>query len=211
MNLSITDSEFDPDASWTQPIKFGAGLEEKELSLFDQNGFKMSPLEAKFAEANDTETQWNRNDITLKQTWLTDIEESRTGPHINHAVLFQRKGFSGDARSQIQLWAESNHLIYKLLKMRPKWGLDLSIDYVDEKKNVMELLHWEWDSFDHSEISSKKKEVEKILVGIDWNKGAEELLKRKKEWTHLDFHEQATYKANYFGVGPEKFNRVVWK
>ena len=45
-------------------------------------------------------------------------------------------------------WAKKNNLIYKLIAIRPKWGLDFSIDYVDNEGNAFEIFHWEFDGFD---------------------------------------------------------------
>ena len=36
------------------------------------------------------------------------------------------------AVKQLQTFAKSNPLLYKLINYKTKWGLDLSIDYVDE-------------------------------------------------------------------------------
>jgi hypothetical protein len=44
--------------------------------------------------------------------------------------------------------------------MRPKWGMDISVDYADDQGNVFELLHWEYDGFNVDEIADKKINVE---------------------------------------------------
>ena len=46
--------------------------------------------------------------------------------------MFERKGYTGAALDQLTEWAKKNNLIYKLIAIRPKWGLDFSIDYVDK-------------------------------------------------------------------------------
>ena len=56
--------------------------------------------------------------------------------------------------------------------MRPKWGLDFSIDYCDLEGNVFELLHWEFDGFDYQEIYNKKVHMEEFLINQDWNERA---------------------------------------
>ena len=46
--------------------------------------------------------------------------------------------------------------------MRPKWGVEISVDYADEF-NVFELLHFEWDGFHFEEVLEHKKIVEEII------------------------------------------------
>jgi hypothetical protein len=70
--------------------------------------------------------------------------------------MFERKGYSGEALQQLTTWAGYRPQFHKLIAMRPKWGLDFSIDYADREGNVFELLHWEYDGFEHDEIAEQK-------------------------------------------------------
>ena len=60
--------------------------------------------------------------------------------------------------------------------MRPKWGLDFSIDYCDREGNVFELLHWEYDGFDYNEVAGKKEIMDEFLVNQDWDERAQTML-----------------------------------
>jgi hypothetical protein len=165
----------------------------------------------KYAEANQDPGKWHRpNHVALKHNWFEDEQVSKSGPHINHALCFERKGYSGEAMSQLHAHAKTNNLIYKLIKIKPKWGLDISIDYTDADGNVFELLHWEWDGFDHDEVNEKKQYMEKILQQVDWDDDANTMLKRKEEWHHLDFFSQSEWKTKFFGVEKERFKMVLW-
>ena len=95
--------------------------------------------------------------------------------------------------------------------MRPKWGMDISVDYVDTAGNVFELLHWEYDGFDYQEIADKKMDIEKFLLSIDWNHAAREMIRRKSEWHHLGFFEQSAWKTEFFGIERERFKMVLWQ
>ena len=83
--------------------------------------------------------------------------------------------------------ADKCPLIHKVLQIKPKWGLDFSVDYADAQGNVFEVLHWEWDTFDFEEIQQKKKQMDIFLLSQDWNKMAQQLLDRKEEWYKLGF------------------------
>ena len=125
--------------------------------------------------------------------------------------MFERKGYSGDALKQLQSWAEYRPQFHKLIAMRPKWGLDFSIDYCDTDGNVFELLHWEFDGFEYNEINDKKTVMEEFLLNQDWDEKAEAMLKRKDEWHNLGFFEQSDWKTNFFGIDKERFKMVLWK
>ncbi len=125
--------------------------------------------------------------------------------------MFERKGFKGDALTQLTKWAKGNNHLYKLVAMKPKWGLDFSIDYCDANGNVFEVLHWEYDGFNFEEIANKKEVMDKFLLEQDWDHAAKVILEKKAEWHHLGFFEQSAWKTKFFGVDKERFKMVLWK
>jgi len=146
----------------------------------------------------------------LRQTWFED-DSPEHGAHINHAVMFERKGYSGEALQQLTTWAGYRPQFHKLIAMRPKWGLDFSIDYADRDGNVFELLHWEYDGFQYDEIQAKKTKMEEFLINQDWPDRARVMLTRKEEWHGLGFFEQSEWKTRFFGIEKERFKMVLWK
>jgi hypothetical protein len=213
MQLHLTDNRFNTDPYWTERIKSVFACPPKEaVEFFDQNGYDLTKLEQLYAVANGANTTPHRNSehITLRQTWFTD-DAPESGPHINHAVMFERKGYSGDALRQLETWASYRPQFHKLIAMRPKWGLDFSIDYADRDGNVFELLHWEYDGFEYEEIAAKKTKMEEFLVNQDWPDRARVMLERKEEWHRLGFFEQSEWKTRFFGIDKERFKMVLWK
>tara|TARA_B100001121_G_scaffold168767_1_gene147353 strand:+ start:236 stop:778 length:543 start_codon:yes stop_codon:yes gene_type:complete len=180
--------------------------------MFDQNGYDLTKLEQLYAVANGATTTKHRNSehITLRQPWFTD-DSPDSGPHINHAYMFERKGYTGDALRQLSTWADYRPHFQKLIAMRPKWGLDFSIDYCDRDGNVFELLHWEYDGFEYQEIADKKEKMEEFLLNQDWDERAKTMLERKDEWHKLGFFEQSEWKTKFFGIDKERFKMVLWK
>jgi hypothetical protein len=212
MKLAPTNHKFNTDPYFRKPIDQDTVPHMVQIELFDQNGYDLTPLERLYAEANGQAGRWHRpNHYALKYDWFTDLDDSSTGAHINHALTFERKGYAGAALAQLENWATQNNLIYKVIKMRPKWGMDISVDYADDQGNVFELLHWEYDGFDVDEIADKKINVEKFLLTVDWDKAAEEMIERKKEWHHLGFFEQSAWKTEFFGIEKERFKMVLWQ
>jgi hypothetical protein len=210
--LTISSNQFDPNGYWDKPVeKLMFNPTHEDVALFDQNGYDLTDLEKHYAYSNWNKPKKHREHrVALKQTWFQQ-EYKIEGAVLNHSLLFERKGYTGAALNELNYWAKELPLINKVIALRPKWGLDFSMDYVDRAGNAFEVLHWEWDSFDYQEIEAVRKEIEPILLGIDWNKSAQDLLKYKSQWHHLDFFAQSDWKCNFFGIPKEQFKMVIWR
>ena len=212
MKITLSKNNFNPNPYYTLPIDLDESIDLKStIDTFDQNGFDLTDLEILYAKKMDLDIKKVRHThFVLKDDWFT-AEPTDRGCHINHAVIFERKGFAGAAKEQMIELADKCPLIHKVLQIKPKWGLDFSVDYADSQGNVFEVLHWEWDTFNFEEIQQKKKQMDIFLLSQDWNKMAKQLLDRKEEWYKLGFFEQSDYKTKFFGIEKERFKMVIWK
>lgn len=210
--LVLTDNLLDPNGYWSKPVaKLVYIPTAEDLDLFDQNGYDLTVLEQHFAYGNKAEPKKHRDHIrALKQDWFIQ-PQCIEGAHLNHSLLFERKGYDGDALKELKLWAKDLPMIHKVIALRPKWGLDFSMDYADRQGNAFEVLHWEYDGFDYNEVQSRKLEVEEKLLAIDWEEAAQQILKHKDQWHHLEFFEQSNWKCDYFGIPRERFKMVAWQ
>jgi hypothetical protein len=209
-DLAITPYQFDSNPFWVLPLVSVQHPPFTDTNVFDQNGYDLCSIEQLYADKNLTPKEKVRNHrIAIKRPWISQTYKSE-GAVLNHAMLLERKGYAGQALEQLMQWAEKYPIFYRLTNIRPKWGLDFSMDYYDMAGNTFEVLHWEYDSFDYNEIEDKRAEVEQTLVDIDWEDAAKELLKRKNEWFELDFFAQSDYKCKYFGMCSERWKMVVW-
>ncbi len=210
--LTLTSNRFNPTGYWTNPIGKMLYIPlPEDIDLFDQNGYDLTILEQHFASTNDARPEPHRKHrMAIKQSWF-EQDKTIEGAVLNHSLLFERKGYAGAALDQLRYWAEKLPLVHKIIALRPKWGLDFSMDYVDRKGNAFEVLHWEWDGFDHVEVDQIKQVVEPILAAIDWKDAAQQILKQKDQWHHLDFFAQSDWKCSYFGIPKERFKMVAWE
>ncbi len=211
-DLVLTGNGFDPDGYWSQPVtKLMFMPIAEDLELFDQNGYDLTVLEQYYARDNQADPQAHRaHRHAIKRAWFSQ-REKRVGAILNHSLLFERKAYSGAALEQLRQHARRLPLIHKIIAMRPKWGLDFSMDWVDDEGNAFEVLHWEWDSFDYDEIEAVRKEIEPVLLAIDWPQAAKDILKYKPQWHHLDFFAQSDWKCDFFGIPKERFKMVIWR
>jgi len=206
--LEITDNKLNNNPYWHIALNKQEIPVAKEIELFDTNGYDLTLLEQQYAEVNCPVTH-HRYKVALKYPWFISgvVKE---GAHINHALLFERKGYTGAALNQLQEWSINMPLVYKLIQIHPKWGIDLSIDYVDLNGNVFEVFHYEWDGFEYQAVVDMKAKIEILALNTDWNDAAKALLNRKKEWECLPFFEQSDWKCRFFGIEPESFKIIIW-
>lgn len=208
-SLTVSTNLFDPEGYWITPIADASYIPSKDdVALFDQNGYDLTVIEQQYVKDNIRNHREHR--YCIKKAWLQQ-EPVDVGAVLNHSLLFERKGYQGAALEQLQQWAIRVPLLHKVIAMRPKWGLDFSMDYVDHQGNAFEILHWEWDSFDYEEIQVRKLQVQARLATTDWDDAGQQLLKRKDEWHHLDFFAQSEWKCRYFGIINERFKMVIWE
>jgi len=212
MSVTLTNNCFNENGYWSVPIEkilFEPTFED--VSLFDQNGYDLTELEKHYAYSNRNKFKRHREHRSaLKEEWFVQSEKIE-GAVLNHSLLFERKGYTGNALDELKYWSKKLPLIHKIISLRPKWGLDFSMDYVDSKGNCFEILHWEWDSFNYEEIQPIKLLVQAKLATIDWEDAGIQILNNKDKWYNLEFFEQSDWKCNYFGVPKERFKMVSWK
>ena len=206
--MILTENQLHSEPCFLDPI-FNTDIlkDPKSVDLFDQNGYHLTRAEQAFLPHNGYKPIERRHEDCLRYDWL--VWDKRDGAHINHSDLFERKGFASVAKEQLEAFAEINPMLYKLIKMKPKWGIDISIDYVS-KDAVFEVFHYEWDSFEYNAVIDKKGEIEEFVLAQDWDDVAKTLWKKKDEWYDLDFFDQTQWRTDYFGLSPEKFKNVIW-
>ena len=211
--ITLTDNQFYSNKNWNIPLEYDVPVpiqHSEWVDMFDQNGYRLTKLESHYAGANNHFTVNHRHEVSLRQDWFVD-DKPLTGPHLNHAYLFERKGYEGEALEQLKEYAKENNLVSKLINYKGKWGVDFSMDYVDSKGNSMELLHFEYDSYNLGEVQEIKEKVEEKLSTVDWNWVAKLILERKNEWIDLEFFAQSKWKTDFFNLPQERFKQNAWE
>jgi len=213
INFIKTDHCFDSEPFISKSIYIDIPS-KRDCNTYDQNGYSLTPLEVMYYENQGLFVTYGgtTRQYTNSKEWFRDERPLNDGPIINHALLFQKKGFTGDALKQLTDWGRYyNPCCFKLANIVPKWGIDISIDWVDRLGNVFEVLHFEWDDTNFELVDSIRSQVEKVILETDWVRAGQQLLTRKDEWHSLPFFEQSKWKTDFFGLPEEKFKMVNWK
>jgi len=211
MQFNLSENNFNDRRTWGNAIENMVCPRPYMLDRFDQSGYDLCLLEQEYAKANMGSHDYMRYKACIKQDWFVKDQEEKTGVHINHSDLYERKGYHGYALEQLSHWTPGNPLLWKMIKLKPKWGIDISLDYVDDNGNVMELFHYEWDDTELDTVLDKKEIIELVIENHDWEDVAKIKLLRKDEWQHLDFTGQSEWTTKFLGLPKERFKLVPWK
>jgi hypothetical protein len=207
VNLNPTFTDF---PYLTKPIQRSL-VETLPFKDFDKDGYEVpTPLEHLHYEANGIEL--NREiqyHIAPVQEWYQDIESSEHGLVLDHCMLLTRYAFAEEAREQIVEVCRNRPILQKLLNIKPKWGIDFSLDFVTHNI-VMEVIHIEQDFDNLEEAQEAKERLESIIDNTDWYDGAMQLYKRKDEWINLSSDDHSDYKAQFFGWARAFDNKKVF-
>lgn len=194
LNPTFTNTPF-----LTKPIERSL-IENLPFKDFDKDGYEVpTPLEHLHYEVNGVEL--NREiqyHIAPVQEWYTDVESSEHGLVLDHCMLLTRYAFAGVAREQIQEVCKNRPILQKLLNIKPKYGIDFSLDYVTHDI-VMEVIHIEQDFNNLDAAEEAKFKLEQIIDNTDWYDGAMRLYQRRDEWENLSSDDHSDYKAQFFG------------
>lgn len=207
--MNKSSNILNPEGFWNIPLPQTEIPDLSILKFFDQSGYALSSLELLYAEVNNADVNPNREKQGIYKPWYL-LDNITSGVHINHSWLLERKGYTGEAKNQLDNWSKDVPMFFKVSKLKPKWGIDISFDYVDEQGLVMELFHYEWDSHIYEEVIETKDKIEKIITETDWDDFAKEKIKRKSEWMHLNFVEQSKWTTEVLNLPPENFKMVPW-
>ena len=210
MEFHNTGNCFNSRGTWGTAIENQVCPRLSKLAKFDQSGYDLCELEQEYAQANNatvTPMRWRQ---TLRQDWFEPTDTDR-GVHINHADLYERKGYHGYALEQLNHWADGMPILYKMSKLIPKWGIDISLDYVDNSGNLFELFHYEWDDHDLNTVLEVKQHIEQLLITTDWEHFAQNKIKHRDEWQHLDFVGQSEWTTQQLNLPAERFKLVPWR
>jgi len=178
-----------------------------ELDFFDREGYQLNSIEKEYHAVNEvkihTEDRMARrvSDDALNVVLQHWYEQTKPHPNIfiDHAHILHRFGFTGPARMQLIEKAKIHPKLYKMVRTKPKYGLDFAIDWIDERQ-VVELFHIELDCHDHYTFVGIVNKLQTFIETTNWEKLGPDFVARKNKWQEMDEYEQAKYKAKFFGL-----------
>jgi len=204
--LYLTQNKIESVGYYNKPCDLNI-LSDNPTYLMGPNGFELTELEIEFIKANNGKF-YSNNVRVQKNDWINQLD-TKEGVILNHSFMLYRRSYNGEAGYQMQKMVLRDPRINRILKQTPRWGLDVSLEYIDND-TVFEIIHWEYDTGSYEEIEELRQKYEPLFLNTDWQDGAKEIFKRKDKWINLGFFSQSKYKCKYFGLIPESFGQVRW-
>lgn len=190
-----------------EPLENLDTLLTTNLKDFDHNNFELSELEKLYFKRNEVDlestdylyTQLNMfNRWPPKQKWFY-LETPHPNLFVNGSYMYTRYGFAGRARYELDKIQEWKPEVSRLISIKPKWGLYLSLDW-NEPGNSFEILHIDKHYTDTHELEYEKILIQDILFSIKKDLEFRHIAGQAHIWKTLNFEEQNTYKKEYFGI-----------
>lgn len=198
MLLKLRDCDFHKEPYLTKAIP-DVLIDHLDMRYFDKDGYEITALmERVFYEHNGvylgSEIQAHTSTAT---EWFYDETESESGLVLDHSMIMTRWAFSGDARVQIEEASKKRPILNKLLRIKPKWGIDFSLDWVSSEA-VLEVIHIEQDFTSYDAALAAKSSFENLVKTTDWESSVAELIRIKSQWCDLSSDDQSDFKAKFF-------------
>jgi hypothetical protein len=142
---------------------------------FDREGFSLSKLEKEYYEANGFMLNFHDEfdkEINLDgyysptEPWVKCVDHVFL--YVDHSYILYKCQFVGKALEQVLEYSKKNPQLLRLAKSKCKYGLDISLDYINEEfRSFKQLFHLEYDSYDLIEFQQHKSNIEDVLNNLD--------------------------------------------
>lgn len=201
LELAISDDQF-------QKLLFAEN--------FDKDGYELNALEQAYHIANGVPLSNHLGHCSCSQPWIIQLKDhgyiklDRGCIRLDHSFCSVRYSYRGAAREQLETNLQHNPNLAKLLNIRAKYGLDVSIDFVSPNM-CFELLHIEVDEFEIGEIYKTIDILENRILKFDFLAFADKLNECRSVWYSLSSDKQSDYKAHLFGWNQAFENLKVFR
>jgi len=190
------------------PIDESHFLNETNLFL-DNSGFELSPLEQLYYSANNIPVLKYRHGnplgaVNLK--WF--MKSSGMNFILDHSCCLSRLEYKDKAKDQIIEISKQHPQLLDLLLIKPKWGIDFRLDYLDNEI-MMEILHLEEDFDSINDAEEMKEWVEQKILETDWQDLVIQLKQTAPQWQSIkDESSQRRWKARLWGLPEEHISKL---
>lgn len=198
MRLHLTSNQWPEQPFIRQPI-YTNDLLNTSMKYFDKDGYEINKLEQLYYIENKIDISEKHLYHTANHvSWIVDLDQSESGLVVDHSLINCRWAYRGHAKAQLEDNQLNRPIVNKLLSIRPKYGIDFSLDWVSSY-GCTEIFHIEADYFDRDEALEAKAKAENIILNTDWIDGANSVISKMDQWVSLCSDDQSDWKARHFG------------
>lgn len=174
-----------------------------KFEYFDKDGFDLTEFEGMCYDMHGyfpVERKANR--LALRRDWITDVDNDRVSIH--HSFMSVRLGFNGELADQIRELSNEYKMpqLLALLQIKPKFGIDINLEYTLDDQTILDLFHYEEDfvGADKNSTEVRMNEIEHLVKVTDWDDIAKQLVEKRDEWSNLTGDDENDYKARLVGL-----------
>jgi hypothetical protein len=180
-----------------QCFKAVDNLDAEDFRYYDKDGFELNLAEQRYY-AEMSHPIWSKclNHYCWQEPWF-EIKEPANGLILDHSIILHRCRYTGDALEQLKKLKDTIPTVDYLIRTKPKWGFDIALDAVSKTKDMYEVLHVEYDSYNYEEFCNRLIGTEYVIRHTDWDDAAQRVWTLKDQWYHLKGFEQNHWKAKY--------------
>ena len=160
---------------------------------YDKDGFELCEAEKQYYMTNNVPLYQCLNHLCSQQPWFTiDAPKNLI---VDHSIILHRCSYNEDAYDQL-VSLETKYPQANLIKRtKQKWGFDFAIDCKADNGEIYEVIHIEYDSYNHDEFVNFLDKVQTQILSIDWVEAAKLIYSTKTQWEHLKGFSQNNWKA----------------
>ena len=204
--FTLAKSQFHKDPQLRHTIS-NESLLSIDMKYFDKEGFELNAVEQAYYRINGVHIGKHLHHTACQADWILGPTEPRAGAYFDHAMILTRWDYQGAARDQLEIAAQKRPQLNKLLKIKPKWGIDIAMEYQWPDGDITELFHIEIDKDNLDEIHEWKKKIEDIVLNTDWTKTAQGIMDRKSEWLDMNADDQSDWLCRFVGL-PRAYDTI---
>lgn len=173
-------------------------LEEQNAFYYDKDGFELTKLELEYYKINGYGNYLANclNHTCWQEPWF---ELKDPNFILDHSLVLHRCSFAGKAKEQLKKFSKKISRLSYLLQSPSKWGLDFSLDYIDNDGMLTEVIHIELDFKNYHDFLKQKEELENFVFTTDWKHVYKFLDRHRNEWECLVGFDQNDWKARQLG------------
>lgn len=168
----------------------------EHFDYFDRDGYELTVLERSIHNHFKIPLNSCLNHISVCDRWVHQTKECAIV--LDHSLISHRFSYEDKSRDQIEKLCKKRPELRKLLAIKPKWGVDFSVDFIDNN-NCFELVHIEYDAYNYSDIHLAASKLSSLIMNTDFKQLASTLMDEQDKWSKLNSDDQSDYKARRFG------------
>lgn len=171
-------------------------LDIEEFQYYDKDGFELSQAEQKFYRSMGYPIDYPiLNHVCWQEPWF-ELETNMLGLILDHSMFLCRCNYDGAALQQLEQLKSTIPTANYLIKTKPKWGYDFSLDAIRDRE-IFEVLHIEFDHRNFDQFCKHMSIFEQFVYNTDWGDAADKIWKYRDKWQYLTGFDQNHWKSEF--------------